>query len=130
MFAALKEVSTKVKKELENLRLELRITYLSRNMPGEGLLNNHYTNKSPRNILNNAPKIIIASKVIIMIPISQLAPEIRPLERSSTPNVVPKTPAANPAMSQTRIMASIAAINAPLTSKPIEWTIVSRNGPN
>ncbi|POS87913.1 hypothetical protein EPUL_000244 [Erysiphe pulchra] len=116
MFTALKLESTNIKKELEDLRKEVRSTYLSKKIPCDVVSQNKsvhiITNDTPMNTPEGSKTNGYKPSKLSNQPLPENQIPIRPPK----PATVPKVPT----------MASIAATNAPQTSKNVDWNTVSR----
>lgn len=109
MFTALKAESLSVKKELEDLRKEVRSTYLSKNIPC-GI------DKEQRGLQSGL------SSTPINTPIPEPQNSVNSLPRKPVDLLTPHHKTIAPTM------ASVAAKNVTKTNKPEEWTTVPGKG--
>ena len=128
MFTALRAESAKVKKELEDLRREVRSTYLSKNVPSNVTLKNNAVDESSKSDPNSIPKTKTPSEVNPKKPIDLLIPQTQVPERLILLKSNVKPPTILPAVPQVPTMAAMVARNAPQTGKTVDWTTVTRKG--
>lgn len=84
MYTALRAESAKVKKELEDLRREVRSTYLSKKVPSNVTLKNNAVDESSKSDPKSIPKTKTASEVNSKKPIDLLIPQTQVPERPIT----------------------------------------------
>lgn len=129
LYTALRTESAKVKKELEDLRREVRSTYLSKNVPSNVTLKNNAVDESSKSGPKSIPKTKTASEVNSKKPIDLLIPQTQVPERPILLKSNVKPPTILLAVPPAPTMAAMAARNAPQTGKTVDWTTVTRKGP-
>lgn len=76
LFTALRAESAKVKEELKDLRLEVRSTYISKNVPSDSLLKNYCNRENTQNIPKIVPVKTRVSEAMLTKPSSQTVPDV------------------------------------------------------